>query len=112
MLVGGRITRVESDLKQVSETGSGQVYEIQANHDGQPDGRLHEETKQRLGSRADRFETKNSRLRRQNARITSGVIMANARVTKLYCRKRASFLQSPRTKKKKENRSEFSCTVI
>ena len=73
MLVGGRITRIESDLKQVSETGSGQVYEIQANHDGQPDGRLHEETKQRLGSRADRFETKNSRLRRQNARITSGV---------------------------------------
>ena len=64
--------------KKVSETGSGQAYEIQANQDGQPDGGLHEKTKQRKGRRTDRFETKNSRLRRQNSQITPGFIMANA----------------------------------
>ena len=48
--------------KQVGQIGSGQVYELQANQDGEPDGRLHEETKQRGGSQTDKFQTRNSRL--------------------------------------------------
>ena len=36
--------------KQVGETGSGQVYKLEVNQDGEPDGRLHEETEQRGGN--------------------------------------------------------------
>ena len=48
--------------KQVGEKGSSQVYELQVNQDGEPDGRLHKATKQRGGSQTDKFQTRNSRL--------------------------------------------------
>ena len=50
MLVGGWITRIKIKFiieKQVGETGSGQVYKLDVNQDGKPDGRLHEETAER-----------------------------------------------------------------
>ena len=60
------------------------------NQDGEPDGRLHEETKQRGGSRTDRFQTRSSRIQRQNAETTPGFIMANTTLTKSHRNKRAS----------------------
>ena len=50
LLVGGWITRIKIKFiieKQVGETGSGQVYKLDVNQDGKPDGRLHEETAER-----------------------------------------------------------------
>ena len=90
--------------KQFGETGSGQVYELQANEDGKADGRLHEETKQRGGSRTDRIQTRDSRLRCQNARSIPGFIMANATATKTHRKKRASTTSSARKEKGKSKR--------
>ena len=90
--------------KQFGETGSGQVYELQANEDGKPDGRLHEETNQRGGSRTDRIQTRDSRLRCQNARSTPGFIMANATATKTHGKKRASTTSPARKEKGKSKR--------
>ena len=46
--------------KQVGETGRGQVYKLEVNQDGEPDGRLHEETEQRGGNQTGRFYTRTS----------------------------------------------------
>ena len=70
--------------KQVGETDSGQVYELQTKHDGQSNDRVSEIKQQQRGGETDRLqrESRKSRLQSQLERTTPGFIVVTSRK---YC---------------------------
>ena len=67
--------------KQVGETDSRQVYELQTKHDGKSDDRVSEIKQQQRGEGTDRLqrESRKSRLQSQLERTTPGFIVVTSR---------------------------------
>ena len=67
--------------KQIGETDSGQVYELQTRCDGKSDDRVSESKQQQRGGGTDRFqrESEKSRLQSQLERATPGFIVVKSK---------------------------------
>ena len=67
--------------QQIGETGSGKIYEVKTNKDGESNDKNDEKEQQRGGG-ADRLQARKSRIRRQYVRTEPGFIVARYKARK------------------------------